>query len=140
VGGVGGSLFFFFFSLGLFGFFFFVGGGGGGGGGGTAIRLYGSHPQDELNRAFFNLRGPPSSLISQARVKLEFAAPKVVGPTTLTLYFMCDSYMGCDQEFELELNIKEGDEEGAEPMEGWLNDVAVGGTDAAGPDWLDWTS
>lgn len=33
----------------------------------------------------------------KARVKLDFVAPKAAGPQALTLYFMCDSYMGCDQ-------------------------------------------
>lgn len=30
-------------------------------------------------------------------MKLDFVAPKAVGPQALTLFFMCDSYMGCDQ-------------------------------------------
>lgn len=30
-------------------------------------------------------------------MKLDFVAPKVVGRQALTLFFMCDSYMGCDQ-------------------------------------------
>ena len=33
----------------------------------------------------------------KAKVKLDFVAPKAVGAHTLTLFFMCDSYMGCDQ-------------------------------------------
>jgi pre-mRNA-splicing helicase BRR2 len=57
----------------------------------------------------------------KARVKLDFVAPKAVGPSTLTLFFMCDSYMGCDQEFELELDVKEGaaseDEEAPQQMD-----------------------
>lgn len=89
-------------------------------------------------------------------MKLDFVAPKAVGSQTLTLFFMCDSYMGCDQvrvhnglrgmptlgaqlgrlsapcsdqartcpllqEFELELDVKEGagsdDEEQAQQMD-----------------------
>ena len=42
---------------------------------------------------------------SSAQVKLEFPAP-AAGAHTLTLYFMCDAYLGCDQEFEVALNIK----------------------------------
>lgn len=30
-------------------------------------------------------------------MKLDFVAPKAVGRQSLTLFFMCDSYMGCDQ-------------------------------------------
>ncbi|EFN58670.1 hypothetical protein CHLNCDRAFT_140958 [Chlorella variabilis] len=61
------------------------------------------------------------TLQRKARVKLDFVAPKAVGSQTLTLFFMCDSYMGCDQEFELELDVKEGagsdDEEQAQQMD-----------------------
>ena len=34
-----------------------------------------------------------------------------------TLFLMCDSYMGCDQEFELEFDIAPGDGGEAEAME-----------------------
>ena len=37
------------------------------------------------------------SLQRKSRVKLEFAAPSRVGTHNLVLYYMCDSYMGCDQ-------------------------------------------
>jgi pre-mRNA-splicing helicase BRR2 len=43
-----------------------------------------------------------------AKVKLEFSAPTTPGRHALTLYFMCDSYLGCDQEYELEVNVQEG--------------------------------
>lgn len=34
------------------------------------------------------------------------------------IYFMCDSYMGCDQEYEFELEVTEGGEdEEAAPMD-----------------------
>lgn len=32
-------------------------------------------------------------------------APSTPGPSNLTLFFMCDSYMGCDQEFALDLEV-----------------------------------
>ena len=38
-----------------------------------------------------------AALQRKARVKLDFAAPATPGTHHLTLYFMCDSYMGCDQ-------------------------------------------
>ena len=49
----------------------------------------------------------------KSRVKLDFVAPSAAGPANLTLFFMCDSYMGCDQEFQLELEVLPGDEEEA---------------------------
>eukprot|EP00301_Raphidiophrys_heterophryoidea_P007338 c12852_g1_i1.p1 GENE.c12852_g1_i1~~c12852_g1_i1.p1 ORF type:complete len:2187 (-),score=588.78 c12852_g1_i1:306-6866(-) len=44
----------------------------------------------------------------QATVKVEFEAPAEVGKCVCSLFFMCDSYMGCDQEYEVELDVKEG--------------------------------
>ena len=53
----------------------------------------------------------------KAKAKLEFAAPESVGRVQLTLFLMCDSYMGCDQEFELEFDVAPGDGGEAEAME-----------------------
>ena len=50
----------------------------------------------------------------KSRVKLDFVAPSAAGPANLTLFFMCDSYMGCDQEFQLELDVLPGEEEAVE--------------------------
>lgn len=44
---------------------------------------------------------------ASTQVKLEFPAP-AAGQHKFTLYFMCDAYMGCDQEFPLDLDVKEG--------------------------------
>uniref|UniRef100_A0A672SBI8 Activating signal cointegrator 1 complex subunit 3 n=1 Tax=Sinocyclocheilus grahami TaxID=75366 RepID=A0A672SBI8_SINGR len=44
-------------------------------------------------------------------VKLDFVAP-VVGVHNYTLYFMSDSYMGCDQEYKFSMDVKEADSEG----------------------------
>lgn len=49
-----------------------------------------------------------ATLQQKAKVKLEFAAPGDVGKHALTLYFMCDSYLGCDQEYEFDMIVKEG--------------------------------
>ncbi len=50
-------------------------------------------------------------LQARAKAKLEFTAPKTVGKGKVVLCFMCDSYLGCDQEYEIELDVKEADEE-----------------------------
>lgn len=46
----------------------------------------------------------------QARVKLDFVAP-APGDHKYMLYFMCDSYTGCDQEYELDFHVEPADEE-----------------------------
>ena len=62
------------------------------------------------------------SLQLKAKVKLEFTAPEP-GEYAYKLYLMSDSYLGCDQEFELNLKIGEpledesGEEEGEEEGE-----------------------
>ena len=61
----------------------------------------------------------------KARVKLDFLAPGATEPEIkmLTLFLMCDSYLGCDQEFELALEVapaaeeEGGGQEGAEAMD-----------------------
>ncbi|OVA00708.1 Helicase [Macleaya cordata] len=58
------------------------------------------------------------SLQRKSKVKLEFAAPAEVGKKSYTLYFMCDSYLGCDQEYSFTVDVKEsggaGDDSGRE--------------------------
>eukprot|EP01134_Creolimax_fragrantissima_P000807 CFRG0807T1 len=44
------------------------------------------------------------ALNMKAEAKLEFIAPEE-GNYNLTLFLMCDSYMGCDQEYEFKLNV-----------------------------------
>ncbi|CAD7700973.1 unnamed protein product, partial [Ostreobium quekettii] len=51
------------------------------------------------------------NLQRKANVRLDFAAPGEPGAYNLTLYFMCDSYMGCDQEYEFDLDVGEADDE-----------------------------
>uniref|UniRef100_A0A671PTS0 Activating signal cointegrator 1 complex subunit 3 n=1 Tax=Sinocyclocheilus anshuiensis TaxID=1608454 RepID=A0A671PTS0_9TELE len=46
--------------------------------------------------------------VSIPQVKLDFVAP-VVGVHNYTLYFMSDSYMGCDQEYKFSMNVKEAE-------------------------------
>ncbi|OTF82402.1 hypothetical protein BLA29_014801, partial [Euroglyphus maynei] len=47
------------------------------------------------------------SLQKKAKVKLDFEAPAIPGHYNYMLYFMCDCYMGCDQEYRFELNVHE---------------------------------
>jgi pre-mRNA-splicing helicase BRR2 len=44
-----------------------------------------------------------------AKAKLDFAAPAELGSRQLKLTFMCDSYLGADQEYEFELKVVEGE-------------------------------
>ncbi|KAG1662629.1 hypothetical protein FOA52_009614 [Chlamydomonas sp. UWO 241] len=50
-----------------------------------------------------------------SKVKLEFAAPSAPGSHALTLFFMCDSWMGCDQEYELVVDVGSGGGSGDAP-------------------------
>ncbi|KAL0296226.1 UNVERIFIED_CONTAM: DExH-box ATP-dependent RNA helicase DExH12 [Sesamum radiatum] len=47
------------------------------------------------------------ALQRKSRVKLDFTAPAEPGKKTYTLYFMCDSYLGCDQEYSFTVDVKE---------------------------------
>mgnify|MGYP005990180507 CR=1 FL=1 len=53
------------------------------------------------------------SLAAALRAKLTFTAPEALGAHELTLYFMSDSYLGCDQEYDILLTCvaaEEGDD------------------------------
>jgi pre-mRNA-splicing helicase BRR2 len=53
----------------------------------------------------------------KSKAKLEFSAPENPGDYNLTLYLMSDSYLGCDQEYELSLTVVPGaDSSGGEDM------------------------
>lgn len=45
------------------------------------------------------------NVLVHASVQLDFVAPDTPGPTKFTLYFMCDSYVGCDQEYDFTVNL-----------------------------------
>ncbi|KNA14581.1 hypothetical protein SOVF_105940 [Spinacia oleracea] len=47
------------------------------------------------------------TLKRKSKVKLDFLAPADVGKRTYTLYYMCDSYLGCDQEYNFTIDVKE---------------------------------
>lgn len=52
------------------------------------------------------------SLQRKSKVKLDFTAPADAGKKSYTLYFMCDSYLGCDQEYSFVIDVKDSAEGG----------------------------
>jgi len=54
------------------------------------------------------------TLGKRSKVKLDFGAPSDPGHYKYALYFMCDSYMGCDQEYDMEFDVAEGEDESEE--------------------------
>lgn len=48
------------------------------------------------------------TLQTKAKVKLDFSAPSP-GTHKYVLYFMCDAYMGCDQEYPFSIKVREGE-------------------------------
>ena len=57
------------------------------------------------------------SLHQVQNVKLEFMAPEEAGDYNLTLFCMSDSYLGCDQEYEIPLNVAVADSDESESEE-----------------------
>lgn len=55
------------------------------------------------------------TLQTHSKLKLEFTAPSP-GTHKYTLYFMCDAYMGCDQEYPFSIRVLERDSSGGESM------------------------
>ena len=48
------------------------------------------------------------TLQGKSKVKLNFTAPQS-GAHKYILYFMCDAYMGCDQEYSFTVDVREGE-------------------------------
>jgi len=63
------------------------------------------------------------TLQQKAKVRLDFVAPSSPGTYSYTLFFMCDAYMGCDQEYPFKITVEQGgsDDEGDsdDSMEDW---------------------
>lgn len=57
------------------------------------------------------------TLQSKSKVKLDFTAPSSLGTHKYTLYYMCDAYMGCDQEYPFSIKVVEGGESEEESMD-----------------------
>ncbi|KAL5720578.1 RNA helicase [Ranunculus cassubicifolius] len=49
------------------------------------------------------------SIHRKSSVMLKFLTPAEAGTKRYTLCFMCDSYLGCDQEFDFTINVKEAE-------------------------------
>lgn len=56
------------------------------------------------------------TLQRHSKLKLEFTAPSP-GSHKYTLYFMCDAYMGCDQEYPFSLKVLERESSGEDSMD-----------------------
>jgi pre-mRNA-splicing helicase BRR2 len=59
--------------------------------------------------AFYARLCYPFSTLS-LQVKLDFPAPEMPGDYNMVLYVMCDSYLGCDQEYKFNLTVVPGDD------------------------------
>ena len=49
------------------------------------------------------------NLVRKQKVVLEFLAPEEAGDYKLTLFCMSDSYLGCDQEYTVNVSVAQGD-------------------------------
>mmetsp|Transcript_36533 Transcript_36533/g.88227 ORF Transcript_36533/g.88227 Transcript_36533/m.88227 type:complete len:2300 (-) Transcript_36533:2494-9393(-) len=51
------------------------------------------------------------NLVQKQKVMLEFLAPDEAGDYNLTLFCMSDSYLGCDQEYSINVSVAQGDDD-----------------------------
>ena len=58
---------------------------------------------DSKENSLISIKRVP--LAKKSKIKLDFQTPKSGGEHSYSLYFMCDSYMGCDQEYKFDLKI-----------------------------------
>ena len=59
---------------------------------------------DPRNNALVSIKR--QTLLQKAKVKLDFVTPSP-GQHSYTIYFMSDSYTGCDQEYKFDIDVKE---------------------------------
>jgi pre-mRNA-splicing helicase BRR2 len=88
---------------------------------GAAENVHAPYYPKEKEEGWWLLVGDPKAntllaikrvkLKSKAGVKLELTAPETAGKHDLTLFFMCDGYAGCDQEYEFSLDVGEAMDE-----------------------------
>ena len=58
------------------------------------------------------------NLVQKEKVVLEFLAPEEAGDYNLTLFCICDSYMGCDQEYAVPVSFAVGGSDGSASDDG----------------------
>ena len=64
---------------------------------------------DQSNNSILAVKRVP--LKKQIQVPIDFIAPDDAGDFSFMLYVMCDSYMGCDQEYEFNISVLPDDED-----------------------------
>jgi pre-mRNA-splicing helicase BRR2 len=57
------------------------------------------------------------TLQKSQKVMLEFMAPEEPGDYNLTLFCMSDSYLGCDQEYSVQISVAAGETDDDESSE-----------------------
>ncbi|KAL3923274.1 MAG: hypothetical protein SGILL_001748 [Bacillariaceae sp.] len=57
------------------------------------------------------------NLVRKQKAVLEFLAPEEAGDYNLTLFCMSDSYLGCDQEYAINLSVAQGDDDASSEEE-----------------------
>lgn len=90
---------------------------------GKALAPFYPHPKDE---SWWLVVGDEDSdvLLGIKRITFEQETdidvafvPQKAGEQKLKLYFMCDSYLGCDQDFEFDVKVEQGEEDSDEDVE-----------------------
>lgn len=74
------------------------------------------------NSLLFNKR--VNSLSKRSKTKLTFPAPSKPGEYNLKLYFICDSYMGADQEYDVTVTVAPGEDSSDEGSDAEAMDTA----------------
>jgi pre-mRNA-splicing helicase BRR2 len=79
------------------------------------------YPNKEKREGWWLVVGDPHSnsllsvkriaLVKTTTVKMEFTAPETAGDYCLRLFLMCDSYLGCDQEYDIPINVVPGEDD-----------------------------
>jgi pre-mRNA-splicing helicase BRR2 len=64
---------------------------------------------DQKENKVFVVKRIPVANASQT-IKLDFNAPEKLGPANLTLSLIADSWIGCDQEYDIEFEVTEAEE------------------------------
>ena len=75
----------------------------------------------KTNKLLSIKRVNPPAAGAPLRTKLDIVAPETLGKHSALLYLISDSYLGCDQQYELNMNVLEAvdddDDDEDEPVE-----------------------